>query len=211
VDDYTAFMTMLALPLDTRVERICKVARFVLFFLCRPLRIARAFINTARLRISSPLDAEYHSMTAYQLGADMVVRYIARPLGSPYSRMNDKSGDNYLHDALVAALNPEAPSNGPITFDFSVQIRHAATPADVEDACRPWTGSLDKKISLGRIEIPPQRFDEAAQMCDCEDISFNPWNCLPEHRPLGSLNRMRLVVYMASTQVRHRLNGLAIS
>jgi hypothetical protein len=27
---------------------------------------------------------------------------------------------------------------------------------------------------------------------------FNPWNCLPEHRPLGSVNRIRLAVYLAS-------------
>jgi hypothetical protein len=26
---------------------------------------------------------------------------------------------------------------------------------------------------------------------------FNPWNCLPEHM-LGSVNRMRLAVYLAS-------------
>jgi hypothetical protein len=38
---------------------------------------------------------------------------------------------------------------------------------------------------------------------------FNPWNCLPEHRPLGSVNRMRLAVYLASRQVRRKLNMVA--
>jgi hypothetical protein len=33
---------------------------------------------------------------------------------------------------------------------------------------------------------------------DCELMVFNPRNCLPEHRPLGSVNRMRLAVYLAS-------------
>src|SRR5215471_17346913 len=31
-------------------------------------------------------------------------------------------------------------------------------------------------------------------------MMFSPWNCLPEHRPLGSINRMRLAVYLASLQ-----------
>jgi hypothetical protein len=35
---------------------------------------------------------------------------------------------------------------------------------------------------------------------------FNPSNCLPEHRPLGSVSRMRLAVYLASRQVRRKLN-----
>jgi hypothetical protein len=30
---------------------------------------------------------------------------------------------------------------------------------------------------------------------DCEHMVFNPQNCLPEHRPLGSVNRMRLAAY----------------
>jgi hypothetical protein len=38
---------------------------------------------------------------------------------------------------------------------------------------------------------------------------FNPWNCLPEHRPLGSVNRMCLAVYLASRQVRRELNMVA--
>jgi hypothetical protein len=35
---------------------------------------------------------------------------------------------------------------------------------------------------------------------------FNPWNRLPEHMPLGSVNRMRLAVNLASRQVRRKLN-----
>jgi hypothetical protein len=37
---------------------------------------------------------------------------------------------------------------------------------------------------------------------------FNPWNCLPEHM-LGSVNRMRLAVYLASRQARRKLNIVA--
>ncbi len=47
------------------------------------------------------------------------------------------------------------------------------------------------------------------QLYDCEHMVFNPWNCLPEHGPLGSVNRMRLAVYLASRQVRRKLNMVA--
>jgi hypothetical protein len=39
---------------------------------------------------------------------------------------------------------------------------------------------------------------------DYEHMVFNPWNCLPG--TCGSVNRMRLAVYLASWQVRQRLN-----
>jgi len=37
---------------------------------------------------------------------------------------------------------------------------------------------------------------------------FNPWNSLPEHM-LGSVNRMRLAVYLASRQARRKPNMVA--
>jgi hypothetical protein len=61
-------------------------------------------------------------------------------------------------------------------------------------------------VRLGSIAIPKQSFLAQNQLYDCERMVFNPWNCLPEHRPLGSVNRMRLAVYLASRQVRRKLN-----
>jgi hypothetical protein len=61
-------------------------------------------------------------------------------------------------------------------------------------------------VRLGSIAIPNQRFLAQNQLYDCERMVFNPWNFPPEHRPFGSVNRMRLAVYLASRQVRRKLN-----
>ena len=60
-------------------------------------------------------------------------------------------------------------------------------------------------MRLGSIAIPRQSLTQN-ELYDCELMVFNPWNCLPEHRPLGSVNRMRLADYLASLQVRRKLN-----
>ena len=211
VPDYTEFMTMLDMPRGTRGESLRANSRFALFFLRRPPRVLCAFIKTAIRRVDSPLEIDYHSMTPYLFGPDRVVRYVATPLAAPRHAKRDRNllGDNYMHDELVAALNPARhPKGTSIAFDFSIQVKRAPTPKDVEDANRQWRGRGAVRVSLARIEIPMQRFDVADQEHDCENYSFNPWNCLPEHRPLGGLNRMRLAGYMASTRMRHRLNGL---
>ena len=39
-----------------------------------------------------------------------------------------------------------------------------------------------------------------------ENLSFTPWHSLPEHRPIGGINRVRKAVYLAVSTLRHRLN-----
>jgi hypothetical protein len=36
----------------------------------------------------------------------------------------------------------------------------------------------------------------------CERAVFSPWHCLPEHQPVGSINRLRKEVYLASKDHR---------
>ena len=67
----------------------------------------------------------------------------------------------------------------------------------------------DRTVRLGRIEIPKQDFLTPDRQYECEHMMFNPWNCLEQHRPLGSINRMRLAVYLASLQLRQKLNMVA--
>lgn len=38
-------------------------------------------------------------------------------------------------------------------------------------------------------------------------LSYNPFHCLPEHQPLGSINRVRLNAYASSTNYRHATNA----
>jgi hypothetical protein len=100
---------------------------------------------------------------------------------------------SFLQEALVRDLDP----------------RYAATLYGVEDVSRWWTRPQERIVRLGSIAIPKQSFLAQNQLYDCEHMVFNPWNCLPEHRPLSSVNRMCPAVYLASRQVRRKLNMVA--
>ena len=56
--------------------------------------------------------------------------------------------------------------------------------------------------------IPSQTFDTPARMTFCENLSYTPWHSLPDHRPLGGINRARKVVYEAISKVRHDCNAV---
>ena len=43
-------------------------------------------------------------------------------------------------------------------------------------------------------------------MAFCENLSFTPWHSLPQHRPLGAVNRVRRTVYESVSKKRHALN-----
>ena len=58
--------------------------------------------------------------------------------------------------------------------------------APVEEASRLAAGTV--LLTTSYIVVREQ-FDDPVRVARCEQTAFNPWHCLPEHRPLGSMNR----------------------
>jgi hypothetical protein len=61
---------------------------------------------------------------------------------------------------------------------------------------------------VATVYIPRQDIDSPRRNEFAENISFNPWHALPEHRPLGVINRVRKVVYDKISNVRHEMNSV---
>jgi hypothetical protein len=218
VVDYSELMDAVSAPHATWSEKFSRLARQIRFGVYYPrqsvMLLLTGVVSLATIR--NPLAATYHSMSPYLFGDDKVVRYVVRP----ERRRNDfvrwwtfptwPRSRSFLRDALVSDLDPAMHRPGDdFAFDFSVRVRHSASPNDAEDASRWWIAPRDRTVRLGSIKIPRQNFLTPDREYECEHMTFNPWNCLEQHRPLGSINRMRLAVYLASLQVRQKLNMVA--
>lgn len=153
--------------------------------------------------ISSPLTSRYWSAVPYKLG-NQAVKYSARPCGTALDRSGNHPDDPaFLSKALKAGL-----ANGRgACFDFMVQRRGDADDMPVEDSTVEWSEDDSPFEAIAKIEIPAQTFDSPEQTKFCENLSFTPWHATPDHRPLGSMNRTRKVVYEATSAERHKLNG----
>lgn len=154
--------------------------------------------------IANPLETRYWSVVPYQLGVGdtrQAVKYSMRPCNPASSRIPDNPGPNYLRDAMVETL-----SNGAACMDFLIQPRTGDT-MDVEDSVTEWPEADAPFYHVATLVIPPQDFNTAEQNTTCENRSFNPWNALPEHKPLGAISRVRRVVYQAISEMRHEMNG----
>jgi hypothetical protein len=81
----------------------------------------------------------------------------------------------------------------------------------VEDATELWSEAESPFVDVARIQIPGQQdINDPSRDSYCENISFNPWNSLPENRPAGAISRARLSVYSALSRKRRIENKVSV-
>jgi hypothetical protein len=158
-------------------------------------------------KIANPLEARYWSTTAYQLGtgsARTAVKYSARPVGGPPvpSTIPPNAGPGFLRDAMIATLAARD-----VELEFLVQAR-TSRGMSVEHSTIEWPEARAPFEKVATIAIPKQTFATPARDAFAENLSYTPWHALPEHRPLGAVNRVRRVVYEAISTLRHGMNGV---
>ena len=61
-------------------------------------------------------------------------------------------------------------------------------------------------VTVAKIVIPKQEFRSPAQDKFARELSFNPWHCIAEHRPLGNQNRARYLIYSEMSRLRQTIN-----
>jgi hypothetical protein len=150
---------------------------------------------------ASLLQTQFHSLSAYRLGPSQFVKYSARPCDARKPPRGDK-GDNRLRDALVAAL-----AQGEGCFDLLVQLQVAGKNMPVEDSTVLWSEKDSAFLKAARVTIPRQVFATPEQDAFCENLSFTPWHALPDHEPVGVMNRIRRAVYQEISRYRHAKNA----
>lgn len=150
----------------------------------------------------SPLWTEYFSNTAYQFGPHRVKFKLRACVGETSKTISQADDPDFLQHNLTQEL-----ANDAACMQLMVQRQDVRKTMPIEDATVLWDEDDVPFERVAKIQIPKQRFDSATQQQFCEDLSFNPWNALPVHQPLGALNRARRMVYQASSALRHQLNG----
>jgi hypothetical protein len=155
---------------------------------------------------SSPFEAPYFSCVPYLLGEGQAMQYSFWPKTrqrTPIPRLPLRPPDDYLRQAMVAALN-----RGDVELDFRVQLQKDAFLMPIENAAVLWSERLSPRVSVATLRIPRQSFDTPAQISFEKRLSFNPWHCISEHRPLGNQSRARQRMYWALSAYRHEMNAI---
>jgi len=153
--------------------------------------------------LGSPLESQLYSCTPFLHGEGQAVHYSVKPRSDRQSPIQVFASDNYLREALIQRLSQED-----VEYDFMVQLQKDAYRQPIEDASIQWKESQTPFIPVARIFIPKQNIGSAAQLAFADVISINPWHCIAEHRPLGSINRNRKAMYSEMAKLRQTMNGV---
>jgi len=155
---------------------------------------------------SSPFEAPYFSCVPYLLGEGQAMQYSVWPKSNKRTRIPRlpfRPPDDYLRNAMVAALTA-----GDVELDFRVQLQTDPHLMPIENNAVLWPEKLSPRVSVATLRLPRQQFDSPAQMAFARRLSYNPWHCIAEHRPLGNQSRARKHMYWALSELRHTMNDV---
>ncbi len=157
-----------------------------------------------RSDVIDPLALRYWSITPYRLG-EATVKYSALPVGACATAVTVERSKDMLRQAINVHLDRNDVEF--LEFEFQVQTQTDPVAMPIEDPTRLWDETISPFVTVGRLRIPTrQAFDTTERDRFAENLSFTPWHALPEHEPLGGINRVRRAVYESLSDFRHALN-----
>ncbi|MGI9501094.1 MAG: catalase family protein [Geminicoccaceae bacterium] len=179
------------------------------YFLKRP----RAALNTlqGRQRFGNPLEITWYSVAPFLIGrqqadgSGLAVKYRVEsctPRNVPPPEIADADED-YLRHAMERRL-----ADGDHCLEFSLQKQGNPSGMPIEDTLTTWNEELSPFIRVAQLIVPKQTLGSPAQLEFCENLSFNPWNSLKEHQPLGGINRARRDVMKTISDLRLKQRGV---
>lgn len=161
----------------------------------------RLALKTLKAPPDSLLNTDFYSVSAYTLGSQQYVKYSVKPCDADaHAAKVNRDDPNFLRQEMVERLK-----NGTACFEFMVQRQVPGKNMPVENTTVEWSEGDSQFVPVARIEIPKQSFVENQAVC--ENLSFNPWHSLPEHRPVGVMNRARKSLYLEVSRYRRTMNG----
>lgn len=155
----------------------------------------------------TPVATTYNSIAPYKLGPlNIKYRVVPAPQNCPPYQLPEQNTElpNFLRNALYQQLSLD---RAPACFELQVQTQNPQYYMPIEDTSVQWSEKISPFQTVARITLPPQDFDSREQNLFCDNLSFNPWHALPEHRPIGGINRLRKAVYEAVSAYRHERNA----
>ncbi|WP_396276965.1 catalase family protein [Glutamicibacter creatinolyticus] len=180
------------------------------------MRVAREAVEAVGITPSATLEGlgrdnshllgeTYYTQAAIRYGEHVAKLSIApksenvRSLTGRRMKVEDFSG---IRDVLVDYFRSEGAE-----YELRAQLSTDVDAMPVEDAAVLWKeeDSLHRPVATLRIE-PQDAYTPERRIYGDDVLTFNPWNGVQAHQPLGSIMRIRKHAYERSTAYRHDYN-----
>lgn len=156
-------------------------------FLLRNTHIAKRLLKMFK-PCRHPLEIPYYGITPYRFGSETTaVKYMLRPSEGNVLEYTDERDHNFLYKNVMSTVVKHE-----VCYDFCIQFQEDPYAMPIEDSTVEWKSPF---IRVAQIRIPRQSLTSPAHLQFAENLSFNLFHCLPEHKPLGGINRCRKIMY----------------
>ncbi len=152
-----------------------------------------------------PAGEEYFSQVAFRYG-DYVAKLGLFPVSPGLAELREQPFDPKTPDALREAMNEYFRTHA-AEYELRVQLNTGLDDMPIEDAQAEWSETESQYQTVARLRIPVQTAWDPAKDGYFEDLRFSPAHTLAAHRPLGGINRARLLAYTMLAKRRLADNG----
>ncbi len=165
----------------------------------------KEILNEMYKRVPSVLGTNYWSVLPSRFG-DRFVKTMLEPVSPPADDEIDEADPFYLKADLTRRLKMQ-----PAVFRMSVQFQGDAANFPIDRATERWSEDESPLVPVAELVLPAQNIDTRGQNEYGDNLAFNPWHCLPEHEPVGSLAGARRIVYQSSANDRRNVNAIPLA
>jgi hypothetical protein len=174
------------------------------------LRAAHLAVPAAIEAVGVPnhhiLGETFHSMAALRYG-DYVAKLSAAPLSESVRALTGQAIASEHQDSALRELVVEHFKTRGAEYELRAQLCTDLGEMPVEDAAIEWPEHKSPHQPIATLVLPAQpAYSDERRIYGDDVLSYSPWRGLVEHRPLGSIMRIRRTAYEQSSKHRHAMN-----
>ena len=157
--------------------------------------------------MTNPLGETYYSQTSFRYG-DYVAKFAVAPVSVNLTQLHNAALDvrgkpDGIREAMLDFFRIHSGE-----WELRVQLCTNLESMPVEDSSKQWPEAESPYVAVARIHVGQQRAWSEARSAIVDDaMTFDPWQGLEAHRPLGSVNRARKPAYKMSGDFRATHSG----
>ncbi len=153
--------------------------------------------------VENVLGQTYWSTLPSRFGRDNYAKYVIKPctpLAAEPSPAPNQANKNYLKQRLSRDL-----ADHEACFELAVQLRDGNEAFPLDAATVAWTSEPQ---TVATIKLLKQEI--SGNDATCENMAFTAWHSLEEHRPVGSVQKARGLIYKFFADLRRSRNDVPL-
>jgi hypothetical protein len=132
----------------------------------------------------------------------------ATPTAASIKKVTRRDVDVDAREEAMRPLIVEEIREHDYQFDIQIQLCRNLKKQPIEEITTQWQESDTPFVTVARLTLPCQDVPDDGNFEIMENLSFTPFRCLEENRPIGNLQQSRLKAYQVASETRHKLNDV---